>query len=95
LQVILKVDQNEHLRNAPASLVDAAFFGQICYYAVHEYGSSERLLAFVEFTKDIAQEDYGVQVSQEGWGKKEFVDISRVRRAAGYITRGNKWYHIV
>jgi hypothetical protein len=70
-------------------------FGRIRYFLVHRYDGIDFELALVQLTNKVDEKDFGLLESAAGWSRLMIVDVSCIKQVAGYIVRGNKWYHIV
>ena len=59
IQAKLLVDQNAHRKNAPVTLVEQEFFGEVQYFFSHQYNDYWSMLAYVQWAQNPPQSGHG------------------------------------
>ncbi|CAB5181446.1 unnamed protein product [Rhizophagus irregularis] len=74
-QIRRTIDKLAHRPNAPPQLVIVDIYGIVNYYLVHEFNHQVYMLAYVQLTSKIVEDEYGCKHFTQ-FRSKEFIDVS-------------------
>ena len=89
----MKVDKWAAFKNRASQFEVQEFYGRVEYYFVHQFNGDTHLMAFVQWTQKIIEDEYGLKFFRE-FGIKQFIDIRVIDRCIGFLKYGNILYII-
>ncbi|CAB5202647.1 unnamed protein product [Rhizophagus irregularis] len=78
-QIRRTIDKLAHRPNAPPQLVIVDIYGIVNYYLVHEFNHQVYMLAYVQLTSKIVEDEYGCKHFTQ-FRSKEFIDLNTDKR---------------
>ncbi|CAB4424758.1 unnamed protein product [Rhizophagus irregularis] len=78
-QIRRTIDKLAHRPNAPPQLVIVDIYGIVNYYLIHEFNHQVYMLAYVQLTSKIVEDEYGCKHFTQ-FRSKEFIDLNTDKR---------------
>ncbi|CAB4446750.1 unnamed protein product [Rhizophagus irregularis] len=92
-QIRRTIDKLAHRPNAPSQLVIVDIYGIVNYYLVHEFNYQVYMLAYVQLTSKIVEDEYGCKHFTQ-FRSKEFIDVRCLDHCIGFAKIDNRYYII-
>ncbi|CAB4425653.1 unnamed protein product [Rhizophagus irregularis] len=92
-QIRRTIDKLAHRPNAPPQLVIVDIYGIVNYYLVHEFNHQVYMLAYVQLTSKIVEDEYGCKHFTQ-FRSKEFIDVRCLDHCIGFAKIDNRYYII-
>ncbi|POG67634.1 hypothetical protein GLOIN_2v1644898 [Rhizophagus irregularis DAOM 181602=DAOM 197198] len=92
-QIRRTIDKLAHRPNAPPQLVIVDIYGIVNYYLVHEFNHQVYMLAYVQLTSKIVEDEYGCKHFTQ-FRSKEFIDVRYLDHCIGFAKIDNRYYII-
>src|SRR2546423_13401718 len=84
----MKVDKWAAFKNRATQFEIQEFYGRVEYYFVHQLNGNTNLMAFVQWTQNVVEDEYGLKYFRE-FGVKQFIDVRVIDRCIGFLECGN------
>ncbi|CAB5202631.1 unnamed protein product [Rhizophagus irregularis] len=91
-QIRHTIDKLAHRPNAPSQLVIVDIYGIVNYYLVHEFNHQVYMLAYVQLTSKIVEDEYGCKHFTQ-FRSKEFIDVRCLDHCIDEIPIISKTFH--
>src|ERR1051325_3079346 len=69
------------------------FYCCIEYFMVHGYKKNSRIVAYVQWTQQVSENEWGLKFFK-GYGAKQFIDVCVIDRCIGFLKVENLYYII-
>ncbi|CAB5302545.1 unnamed protein product [Rhizophagus irregularis] len=92
-QIRRTIDKLAHRPNAPPQLIIVDIYGIVNYYLVHEFNHQVYMLAYIQLTSKIVEDEYGCKHFTQ-FRSKEFIDVRCLDHCIGFAKIDNKYYII-
>ncbi|GES82418.1 hypothetical protein GLOIN_2v1644898 [Rhizophagus clarus] len=92
-QIRRTIDKLAHRPNASPQLAIVDIYGIINYYLVHEFNHQVYMLAYVQLTSKIVEDEYGCKHFTQ-FRSKEFIDVRCLDHCIGFAKIDNRYYII-
>ena len=80
----MKVDKWAAFKNRAPQFEIQEFYGRVEYYFVHQFNGKTHLMAFVHWTQNVNEDEYGLKFFRE-FGIKQFIDVRVIDRCIGFL----------
>jgi hypothetical protein len=80
----MKIDKWAAFKNRAPQFEIQEFYGCVEYYFVHQFNGKTHLMAFVQWTQNVNEDEYGLKYFRE-FGIKQFIDVRVIDRCIGFL----------
>ena len=84
----MKIDKFAAYKNRPSQFEIQEFYGRVEYYFVHQFNGNTHLMAFVQWSQNVTEDEYGLKCFRD-FGVKQFIDVRVIDRCVGFLKCGN------
>ena len=70
----MKIDKWAAFKNRAPQFEIQEFYGRVEYYFVHQFNGNTHLMAFVQWTQNVMEDEYGLKYFRE-FGVKQFIGV--------------------
>ncbi|GES96283.1 hypothetical protein GLOIN_2v1477115 [Rhizophagus clarus] len=89
----MKVDKWAAFKNRAPQFEIQEFYGRVEYYFVHQFNGKTHLMAFVQWTQNVNEDEYDLKFFRE-FGIKQFIDVQVIDQCIGFLKYKNIFFII-